>query len=70
MTVKEILSQGREQLSIYGNPELDSPALDAALLLAEVLSVRREDLILRDNDPVGEAEKERYLKLIERRSSG
>jgi release factor glutamine methyltransferase len=49
---------------------IDTPSLDAALLLADTLRARREDLIVRADDNVTEQDRENFLRLIERRRSG
>jgi len=71
MTVREILALGARQL---GDPSpsalIDSPALDASLLLAEVLRARREDLIVRGDEPVTERDREKYLGFLSRRKNG
>ena len=49
---------------------IETPALDAALLLAETLQTGREQLIRRENETVMEADCGRFFKLLERRRSG
>ena len=49
---------------------IDTPALDASLLLAETLRMGRTDLIGRGNDPIGEAGREQFFRLLKRRRSG
>ena len=49
---------------------IDTPALDAALLLAETLHKSREELFIRENEPVTEKDSEKYFSLLERRKKG
>jgi release factor glutamine methyltransferase len=71
MTVREVLAEGARRL---GDPSpsalIDSPALDASLLLAEVLAARREDLIVRGEEPVAEQDREKFAGFLSRRKNG
>jgi len=48
-------------------PTSTTPRLDAEVLLAHVLSLRRAQLYVRWNDPLGSAAVERYSGLVQRR---
>ena len=53
MTIQEILAEGKRRLAApCASAFIDTPALDAALLLEETLQLRREELITRANDEV------------------
>lgn len=52
----------------FGRHEIASPRLDAELLLAHALGVRRLDLYLRFEEPVPPAARERYRELVQRRA--
>jgi release factor glutamine methyltransferase len=67
MTITETLAGGTKILRTSG---IDSPGLDASLLLAETLGLSREQLIRRGPDPLREAESRRFFRLIDRRSAG
>jgi len=71
MTIQEILAEGKRLLKAQcPSAFIDTPALDAALLLEETLQVSREDLVARANEEVTELNREKYLALLERRKSG
>lgn len=71
MTIRETLNKGTELLSIpRESSHIDTPALDAALLLAETLHIRREDLIINAGDTVGEKKYTDYTRLLKRRVEG
>jgi release factor glutamine methyltransferase len=71
MTVREILLEGTALLkSPCSSALIDTPALDAALLFAEVLHTGREDLIVRGNETLAERDRERFFSLLERRRAG
>ncbi|MDR0599679.1 MAG: peptide chain release factor N(5)-glutamine methyltransferase [Treponema sp.] len=63
---RELLAQGAGILAAAG---ISSPALDAALLLAEVLGVSREKLYT-SLQPPDKAQRARFFSLIERRRGG
>ena len=71
MTIRETLAEGKR---LFESPSplsfIDTPALDAALLLGEVMCKSRTELIVHDNDPLGEAERENFFRLLERRKNG
>lgn len=65
MTVQEALAQGTAALAAAGSP---SPRLDAEVLLADVLGLRRVDLYARPELALAPAQEERYRALLERRA--
>ena len=65
MTIVEVLKLSTEHLDKHGS---DSPRLDAELLLAHALGVRRLDLYLRFDHQLSEAELASYRSLIARRA--
>ncbi len=67
MTIAEARAEGTETLHAAG---LDTPGLDAALLLAEVLAVDRTQLLTRPSDPLTGMDAERYRRLVARRRAG
>jgi release factor glutamine methyltransferase len=67
MTITEALARGTTFLKARN---IESPGLDAALLLAETLGLSREKLIQRGPDLLPEAECRRFLQLIDRRIAG
>ena len=71
MTIREILTEGKTQLTKPCSEALiESSSLDAALLLAKVLKTNRETLISRSNEIISEGDREKFFKLLERRRSG
>ena len=71
MTISGILTEGKKLLAApCPEASIDTPSLDAALLLAEVLRTNREALIVRGNESINESDREKFLKLLERRRSG
>ena len=71
MTVRETLTEGKKLLN-SPNPSafIDTPALDAALLLAQAMQRSRTDLLLRANDTISEEIREKYIRLLSRRING
>jgi release factor glutamine methyltransferase len=67
MTITEALAGGSARLKAR---RVESPGLDAALLLAETLALSREKLIQRGPDLLPEAECRRFFQLIDRRIAG
>lgn len=65
--VRELLNQAATLLSESG---IDTPSLDAALLLANTLGLSREQLYARFTDPVSQRDKDRFLRLIRERRRG
>jgi len=71
LTIRETLLEGRRLLETAPPlASIDTAALDAALLLGEVLGKRRTDLLAHSDDPVSEADGQRFLSLIQRRRGG
>jgi release factor glutamine methyltransferase len=67
MTVRGILNEGSALLSSH---HIDTPALDANLLLAEILRTDKAGLIIRSGEAVSENDAEAYRRLLKRRLSG
>lgn len=67
MTIVEVLKLSTDYLQKHG---ADSARLDAELLLAHALRVRRLDLYLRFDKPLGEPELSAYRGLVARRAKG
>jgi release factor glutamine methyltransferase len=63
-SARELLAAAADRLSDAG---VDTPRLDAELLLAEVLAVGREQLVLAARDAVEPAAATRFRALLERR---
>ena len=71
MTIGEILAEGKKLLSApEGKTHIDTPYLDAALLLSKVLNIGREWLILKSNENISTLNREKYLCFLERRLAG
>jgi release factor glutamine methyltransferase len=64
-TVREALARGAAALNVAG---VDTPRLDAELLLAEALGVTRAGLVTGARDPVGSEATGRYERLLGRRT--
>jgi release factor glutamine methyltransferase len=54
----------------FAKKGLESPRLDAEVLLAHVLNCRRIELYTRSDDPADDAARTRFRALIERRTAG
>jgi release factor glutamine methyltransferase len=67
VTIVEVLKLSADYLSRHGS---DSARLDAELLLAHVLHVRRLDLYLKFDRPLTETELSAYRSLIAKRAKG
>ncbi|GHV89747.1 release factor glutamine methyltransferase [Spirochaetia bacterium] len=67
MTIREALAQGSGLLK---SSHVDTPALDAGLLLAEVLHTSRAGLIAAGPDPLSEENYRSFQALLGRRLSG
>jgi len=67
LTLIEVLKLATEHIRKHGS---DSARLDAELLLAHALGLRRIDLYLAYDRPLGEAELSAYRELVARRSKG
>ncbi len=66
MTVLEALQWANSKLKKAG---VDSPMLDAEILLAHILNLSRAKLFSHFNDPLKTHHQERFLTLIERRNA-
>lgn len=64
-TVKRILNWTQQYFASKG---LESPALDAEILLCDVLKCRRIDLFMRFNEPLVKAELDAYHECVVRRA--
>ena len=64
-TIQRILLWTRDYLTKAGSP---SARLDAELMLAEVMKLRRLDLLLRFDQPLQKDELARFKRLIQRRA--
>ena len=67
MTVGHALSRGRQRL-FYA--EVDTPLLDAAVLLSEALGTSKERLLSSLPDPLAREGWDRYSGLLDRRCAG
>ena len=67
MTVREALAAGRANLAAAG---VETPSLDASLLLAEALGVGRSSLVATAGDSLGEAPLAAFGTFIKRRTEG
>jgi release factor glutamine methyltransferase len=67
MTVRSLLSQGNDKLFFA---EVDTPLLDALVLLAHAMGTSKEKLLASLPDPVAPEVVERYLAMVDRRCSG
>lgn len=71
MTISEILTEGKRMLAApCSNALIDTPSLDAALLLAEVLHTNREALIALGNEIIKNNDRKKFSELLERRRAG
>jgi release factor glutamine methyltransferase len=67
MTVRALLRQGYDKLFLA---EVDTPLLDALLLLAFALKMTKEKVLASLPDSVSPEAAERFLELIDRRGAG
>jgi release factor glutamine methyltransferase len=67
MTIRGALLEGKILLE---SSHIETPSLDAALLLAEVLRTDRAGLIIKGPEIITEAERSAFLSLIRRRRAG
>ena len=67
MFIREALAQASSELRIAG---VDSPGLDASILLAHVLGINRSSLLAAGNESLSEENYSEYLKLTNRRCKG
>ncbi len=65
--IKEILDK---TTAFFRQKQLDTPRLDAELLIASTLSLRRIDLYLKFDQPLSEQELENCRAAVRRRSAG
>ena len=71
MTIRETLAEGIALLKAPSPFSLiDTPALDAALLLGETLGRSRADLIARGDEAITERDREKFLGFLSRRKNG
>ena len=71
MKILEALVEGKRLLKTpCSAARIETPDLDAALLLAEVTGLSREKLILRGEETIGQDIFAGFTKLLERRRSG
>jgi release factor glutamine methyltransferase len=71
MTLREVLAEGTALLSSFHPGScIDTPSLDASLLLADLLHTDRTGLIMAGPEPVPDHIREQYARLLERRRSG
>ena len=71
MTLREALAEG---ISILISPcpsaLIDTPALDASLLLADTMQITRTELVVRGNEAIAERDLQKFRNLLERRRNG
>jgi release factor glutamine methyltransferase len=67
MTIRETLREGKVLLS---SARIESAALDAALLLADILRTDKAGLIIRGNETIAEDARSAFLNVIRRRMAG
>jgi len=67
MTVRTLLRQGYDKLFLA---EVDTPLLDALLLLAFALETTKERVLASLPDEVGPEVEDRFISLVDRRSAG
>ena len=71
MTIQQTLAEGKRLLqSPSPSSFIDTPALDAALLLSAILHTDRTELFVRGNEGVSDENREEFLALLERRRCG
>ena len=71
MTIRETLVRGTGLLTIpCPQSHIDTPALDAALLMAETLDTNKAELIIRGEENISDADSEKFFRLLERRRGG
>lgn len=66
ITVLESINLSTQYLSEKG---IESPRINAELLLADILNCKRLDLYLAFDKPLGEQEKQKYREFIKRRAA-
>ena len=71
MTVKQALAKGTSLLKAPCETALiDTPSLDARLLLTETLSISPEELVVRGDEPISCKDYEKFSHLLSRRLRG
>ena len=71
MTIQETLAEGTKLLkSPSASSHIDTPALDASLLLSEILRKSRAELIAHANASIAENDRDAFFRLLERRRNG
>jgi release factor glutamine methyltransferase len=70
LIIREALAQGTTDLKYASDNKINTPGLDAALILAHVLNTSRTSLIAAGTDILSEENCAAYCKLIEQRASG
>lgn len=71
MTIREVLAEGRKRLETRSpSASIETPALDASLLLAEALGTTRTKLLIRADESLHEAAREKFAGFLERRRKG
>jgi len=71
MTIQQALAEGTQLLNSPSESAfIDTPALDASILLRHALGISKTELVLRANECIDEAAKVKYKALLERRRSG
>ena len=64
VTLRNVLKEAIDMLSLNG---IEQARLEAELLLAHVLGVRKEDLIIRPDQELADSQEEKFQHLVERR---
>jgi release factor glutamine methyltransferase len=67
MTVRTLLAQGCDTLTVA---KVETPVLDALVLLAHAMEATKERLLAMLPDPVSDAEAARYRQMIDQRCGG
>ena len=71
MTIQEALAEGIGLLkSPCPEASIDTPSLDASILLADTLGIDKTALVLGGNKAIPENDREKFKTLIERRRCG
>ena len=70
-TIQETLAEGTRLLKAPSSDAfIDTPELDAALLLAETLHINRTQLVVHGKDHISGADREKFFGLLSRRMKG
>ena len=71
MTIRDLLVFGKQKLSETSNSAfIDTPGLDASILLSLALNLSREQIIIKDNETVTEPDIKNYYNFLLRRLKG